>query len=214
MAKTSKRRGFKPRMPKDWVYNELSYMSSTSTLNSGASNGIAFLLASSQSAKRVQLFGSQSVLGVPSQIQSWASIPQGGTDRVYAVQGWAVITPNTWNIGDSFILSMRLLHGEQDDVGGGWLAPIGYSSWANSVGVITPAQFANGGYLKEKVFVQGNISGTAVTSSGLWSVPFLWTSKRGVRMGPNRGLFMYMETAVGSIALRMRCRFRTLMSAA
>jgi len=218
MAKRSRRpSSSSSRAPKDWVYNELSYTATsahTMAPGSGPGNPGIFPLTVSQNQRMIALAGTPGAVPLGATYQSWAAIAEGGHQRVYAVEGHIDMDPTTWNVGQSFRVGWRLLYEQINPTTGGFLLPTGYSMWLNSAAGGTVAQFANSGFLKEGYLSDANIAGTAVTSRGTWRLPIRWSSKRGVRLSDDRAILLWVESAAGSITLRLLPRMRALVASA
>lgn len=210
----------KRRVPKDWVYVDGSYSERTTTLNPGPAGVITFPLSLSQSARKMLSAGPVegglvAGLGTMPFLTSWAGVAEGGMQRIFAVDGCLMFRPNTWNIGNSLRLGWRLVVLDQDSFDlSGFTTPF-YSMFVNNINNgFNVATGANEGFLKEDFFEIANISGTAVTASGAWKLPIRWRSQRGIRLGDSRALYLYVESAAGSVVGTMLPRMRTLQSAA
>jgi len=221
MPRAAGRRGMKKRrVPKDWVYVDGSYAERTAVLNPGIAGVLTFPLSISQSARKLISAGPvegglAAGAGTMPFLTSWAAIPEGGMQRIFAVDGCIMYRPNAWNIGNSLRLGWRLVVLDQDSLDlSGYTTPF-YSMFVNNVANgFNVATGANEGFLKEDYFDIANISGTAVTSSGAWKIPIRWRSQRGIRLGDSRALYLYVESAGGSVIGQILSRVRTLQSAA
>lgn len=197
---------------KDWIYQEQSYSPGDVTLTAGPANSIAFPLTVAQNTRRYVYGGTPNILPAFTAYRSWASLPEGSKMRVYAVEGQVRITPSTWNIGDAFTLGWRLMHGPQEASTGDLLVDLAYSMFARVTAADEhPSMWANAGFLKEDRLHIGNISGTAVTTSGVWAVRVRWSSSRGITIGNDRCLALYMESTLGSVTLRCNPYLRALV---
>lgn len=216
MARSRRSRGRGMRSVKrklDWIYLENSYGSGDTTLAAGIAASIAFPLTVSQNTRRYVFGGTPNILPAFTAYRSWASIPEGSKMRVYAVDGEIRLTPSTWNVGDSFTMGWRLMHGPQEASTGDLLVDLAYSMFTRLAAADEhPSMWANAGFLKEKRFSIANVSGTAVTASGVWHLPIRWRSSRGVTIGNDRCLAVYLESTLGSIQLRASPWLRALVS--
>lgn len=208
------RSGFKVK--KDWVYNEETY-AAPFALGAGQANAQAWPLVYSQNARRVVVWGEQGV--EPdwldyAQYQSGSASPELSRQRVYAVQGIVHITPQTWALGSAFVLGMRLLHYDMVPSSGRMAAAPDYTMF-NPGGAppVTAAQFANEGYLKEWRMQEYVPAVAGIITRGRWTLPIFWQSRKGISLGNGRGLFMYFETADGSVQVNPVMYLRTLMKA-
>lgn len=207
-------RGRKPRVVKDWVYTGAAYSGLNWTLTAGIAGALAFPLTYSQNARKLAVHGPLNALPGVGNLESWAAIPEGGAQRIFAVDGGIYVDANTWNVGSSFKVGWRLKVFEQDPLDGTALTAPFYSMYTdNTPNGVTIATSANEGYLREKHWSVANVAGTVVTTTSSWYVPIRWRSQRGITLGNNTALFLYLESATGSITLRGHNRMRTLMRA-
>lgn len=204
------------RIRKDWVYTNEGYSSGGASLQNDPTSAIAVPLTVSQNARQIIAHGSPGVEPVwvdLTQYQSSAAVPETGNQVVYQVDGCVIITIQDWALGSFFRLGMRLLHQEQDPGSGDMLSHPGYSMWEG----ITPWDInmvANEGYLREwyKAEVWTGSAGGLIARTA-FVYPIRWRSRRGLRLAPNRALYLYMETAVNSRGLNVWPRLRTRMAA-
>lgn len=206
------------RTPKDWVYTDAGYAERTFQLNPGVAGILTFPLTISQNARKLisagPLQGGLSTgAGTMPFLTSWAGIPEGGMQRVFAVDGFVTVRANTWNAGNELGLMWRLVVADQDPLDLNAFTTPGYSMTADNIGIgESVATSANQGFLREQMFWRNNIAGTAVTASGSWVLPIRWRSQRGIRIRDGNALFCYFESWSGSVVTNIRTRMRCLMA--
>lgn len=212
----SARGGRSFRVAKDWTY-AFDVQGTTYTLEDGLAAAQAIPLTYSQNSLGVITLntpGTEPTWNDPSQFQSGAALPAASRQRVYAVEGWLRIAPTTWNAGSEFALGLRLTHWDQDPTSGNALPPgPAYSMWTNAGLPATVAQASNSGYLKEWRMAELVSATAGVVTRGQWAKHIFWQSRRGLPLGNARALYMYMETAAGSVDLRVSYFLRCLMKA-
>jgi len=207
-------RGASKRVPKDYVYNTETY-AVTYALEATPEFAQALPLTYAQNTVRQITQGLPGVepnwIGV-FEVQSGAATPTLSKQRVYGVQGWMRVSPTTWNVGSEYNLIFRLLHGEQDTENAALIIGTGYSGIINTLDM-DAAQCANAGFLKEWRMAELVTNTVGVVTRGQWMVPINWRSRKGIQLGNDRALFMYMESGAGSVDLRITPYLRTLMKA-
>lgn len=204
------------RVKKDWIYNAQSYSTEVYSLAAGLGSAIALPLTVSQNARRAILYGSPGVEPTWTdayQVQAGAALPEGGRQRVYGVDFWCSATPTDLAAGSIFGLGIRLVHFEQDNPTGAALIPVEYSMWEDGAGSV-PTQWANSGFLKEmRDFQLFSTAIAGLVNRSAFTYRMRWRSRRGLTLGNERGLYIYMETVPGSRSLLIRPFARTLMAA-
>lgn len=209
MARSRRRaRGsMRPRL--DWVYNEQAYNNLETTVTPGIANAIAFPLTVSQSARRLVTWGVDTALpGIPD-YQSWAAIPEGGGQKVFAAECKLIVRPSVWAIGNDIRLGMRIIILTMDPTDGSPFVDPGYTMWATGA-TTTVAQWANYGFLRESHFTQSFDS-----NNRSWNLRLNWRSKQGRKMRPNEALYLYLEvpsTPVASVNAIVIPRCRALQA--
>lgn len=204
------------RIRKDWVYTTEGYSSGSVSLQNDPTGAVAVPLTISQNARYIISHGTPGTEPIwtdLTQYQSSAAVPETGHQVIYAVDGYVIVTVQDWALATFFRLGMRLLHEEQDPSSGDLVTTGTYSMWEG----ITPEDvnmIANRGYLKEWYKAErweGGLSGLVTRTSFVY--PIRWRSRRGIRLMPNRALFLYMETSQNSRGLDVWTRLRTRMAA-
>jgi len=210
-ASGGRRRAF--RMPKDWVYSTEAY-SPAYTLTAGFATAQAIPLVYSQNTTRYIMWGTaaEPAWGNRLQLQSGAAFPDHSKQKVYAADCWLEIAPVTFTAGQEFAFGARLLHNDMDVNTAQMVVQTGYSMWSNTAD-LDAAQAANAGYLKEMRMSELVPSVAGLVNRGRWMKRFFWSSQRGITLGNDRGLFLFMESLTGSVVLRVRLYCRTLMAA-
>lgn len=208
---SGKRSGGRKRGPaKDWIYTDPGYGAGVVTLNTGFAGALAQPLSYSQNSRKLAVFGQLGVIPPAQNWQSWAAIPEGGNNRLYAAECWIGLAPTAWAVGNSILFGARLVVWDQSPDDGAALAPeLDYSMFSQSpVNGQSPATSANLGFLRQTHFMVSNIAGTAVTATGAWNLRLSWRSQKGIQVGPGKALFLWMELATGSVQARpwLRCR--------
>lgn len=202
----------RPRPKTDWTYTDDAYSPNTSiSIVAGIAGLVGIPLSYSDNAIRVGIFGQA---GVAPPIAAWRGgyvVPEGGRNRCHAVEGWLYFIPDTWAVGQNFLMGARLLHLPMDPTTGQALVTTQYSLHSATTGH-TPAEHANSGFLKEWLIQDANIAGTAVTARGAWLLRIQWRSAKGITFSNDRALIMAIESRVGSIGMRVIPRLRSLWS--
>lgn len=202
------------RVTKDWVYTDAAYSSNSWTLNAGLAGALAFPVTISQNSRKLIQAGPLQANPLAAEIMSWAGIPEGGAQRIYAVDGSILVSAATWNVGSALQFGWRLKVFEQDPLDNTALTAPFYSMFVDNLPAgVDVATSANEGYLKEHYVNISNIAGTVVTTTSAWVFPIRWRSQKGITIGNNRALFLYLEAAGGSITVRGINRVRALMRA-
>lgn len=214
MARSRRSRN-KFREKKDWVYNRGAYPVDPVFLQSGSVNALALPLTVSQNARREILFGSPSTEPVWTdyyQTQSGAALPADSKLRVYAMEATLMVVPNDLAASTFFRLGTRLLHGVMDNQSGELSAEGGYSMWEDTAATGTIAEWANAGFLRE--WYEQEIFSTAfgglIARAG-FRYRYFWRSTKGITLGNDRALYLYMETDINSRALSVFPRCRALV---
>jgi len=218
VARSQKRSGRSGRRstPKDWVYQQQAYGVDTIFLGPGSVNAIALPLTVSQNARRHITSGSISTEpNWASQfvVQSGAAMPEGSKQRVFAVDGWVAIVPQDLAAGTAFTFGMRLLHQDQYPVDGEMITDAGYSMFEDTTPNVI-AQYANAGFLRE--WWRHEVFSTAIAglvNKASFNMRVQWRSRRGLTLGNDRALYLYMESHPGSRELTIWTRMRCLMGA-
>jgi len=211
----SARRSRAPRVKRDWVYTQQGYAVDPFFLASSSANSLAIPLTISQNARREIAFGAPGIEPTwadVAQVQSGAAFPEGANQRIYAVDGCIMVTVNDWALATFFRLGMRLMHGVMGNFDGQLSVEAGYSMWEQT----TPEdlnQWANAGYLREwyKAETWQGAAGGLVSRTA-YVYPVRWRSQKGVRLGNDRALFLYLETDINSRELSVFSRLRTQVS--
>jgi len=214
---SSRSRSSGPRVRKDWVYTDGAYGGPTElwTLNAGLAGALAFPLTLSQNSRKLDQAGPLGAAAPAAERVSWAGIPEGGQQRVYAVDGQVLISAGTWNVGSALQLGWRLKVFEQDPFDNTALTAPFYSMFVDNLPAgVSVATTANEGFLREGFMNLANIAGTVVTTTSAWVLRIRWRSKTGIRLANNNALFLYLESAAGSITVRGNNRMRVLMASA
>jgi len=202
------------REKKDWVYNRSAYAVDPLFLQSGSVNALALPLTISQNARREIVFGAPGVepnWGDIFQVQSGAAMPTESKQRVYTVEATVMVVPQDLATSTFFRLGVRLLHGVQDNLSGELSAEAGYSMWEDTTATGTIAEWANAGFLRE--WYEQEVFSTAI--AGLvaragFRYRYRWQSRRGITLGNDRALYLYLETDINSRDLSIFPRVRTL----
>jgi len=202
------------RVAKDWVYSTESY-SSTYTLVGGPTNAQAIPLVYSQNTTRHQMYGnaSEPTWGNRLQLQSGAAFPDHSKQRIYAIDGWMRMAPGEdWTPGAEFEVCVRYMHGEMDTSDALLSIQTGYSAISDTAD-LDAAQSANAGFLKEFRYAERVPTVAGIIARGQYMVRQPWRSMRGIQLGNDRGLFVYIEMSQGSIPMAFTLYHRTLMRA-
>lgn len=205
MARSRRAPVKRARVRKDWVMNPFTYVSSNITLPSGVVGSTSQPLTFSQQAQRQIAFGADNALAPIANIFSSAAFPERGGQQVFMVKGEIHVEPSAWAAGNFVRFGWRLYVSEQDMQTGGAVNAVNYSMFQDG-GTTDAYQWANDGFLAERRlyrdFGDGDVG---------WQVPVFWSSRRGIRIGPNRALFIHLEGSADSVSLRVRPYLRTLM---
>jgi len=173
----------------DWVYNEMAYNSAETTVGPGAGNAVGLPLTVSQSARRIATWGLETAVPAVGDYQSWAAIPEGGEQRVHAVEAHLMVRPSIWAAGNVVRIGFRLMLARMDATDGSMLLDPLYRFWQQAAGdTMHVAQFANAGFMREHVLYEvfgDNAQG--------WHVRMKWRSRRGLRIMDDYAVFVYME---------------------
>jgi len=203
------------REKKDWVYNRSAYAVDPLFLQSGSVNALALPLTISQNARREIVFGSPGIEPTWAdifQVQSGAAMPTESKQRIYAMEATLMVVPNDLAASTFFRMGTRLLHGVMDNQSGELSAEGGYSMWEDTAATGTIAEWANAGFLRE--WYEQEVFSTAfaglIARAG-FRYRYRWQSRRGITLGNDRALYLYMETDINSRALSVFSRVRTLM---
>lgn len=171
------------------MYNELAYHSSEVNVSPGAGNAVAIPLTVSQSARRLATWGLDTIVPSALDYQSWAAIPEGGGQRVHAVEAHLMIRPSVWAAGNVVRIGFRILLARMDATDGSALMDPLYRMWQAAAGdTMHVAQFANAGFMREHILYEvfgDNAQG--------WHVRMKWRSKRGLRIMNDYAVYVYME---------------------
>lgn len=211
----SRRRMVRPRVKRDWVYTNQGYSIDPGYVEYGSVNALAIPLTYSQNARRQIAFGQVGIEPTWAdydQVQSGAAFPEGAGQRIYAVDGYIIVRPNDWALATFFRLGMRLMHGVMSNFDGLLSVEAGYSMWEGTTPE-TINQWANAGFLREwykSEEWQGQAGGLVSRNSFVY--PVRWRSRRGVRLGNDRAMWLYLESDFNSRALSVWPRLRTLVS--
>lgn len=198
------------------MYTNQGYGIDPFLLQSDSSNAIAIPLTISTNARREIAFGAPGIEPTWTnydQVQSGAAFPDAAKQRIYAVDGYVMITVNDWALATFFRLGMRLLHGVMTNFDGQLSIEAGYSMWEGTTPE-TINQWANAGFLREWYKAeawQGAVGG--LVSRTAYVYPIRWRSRKGISIGDDRALFLYFETDINSRDLAVFPRLRTLMGA-
>lgn len=212
----SRRSAPRVRIKKDWVYTNEGYSSGGASLQNDPSSAIAIPLTVSQNARQIIAHGTpgnEPIWADLTQYQSSAAVPETGNQVVYAVDGYVICQAQDWALATFFRLGMRLMHGEQDPGSGDLVTTAAFSMWEG----ISPWDInmvANIGFLREWYKAetwQGAVGGLVTRTAYVY--PIRWRSRRGLRLAPDRALYLYMETATNSRGLDVWPRLRTRMGA-
>jgi len=203
------------RVTKDWVYTRHGYLIDPYLLQSNSTNALAIPLTVSQNARRVITWGAPGIEPTwadADQVQSGAALPEGAQMRLYGVDGYIIMQPNDWAISTFFRVGVRLLHGVQSNFDGQLSIEAGYSMWEQT----TPddiQQWANAGFLREwykaEQWSGAGTTGFAIRTQFVY--PIRWRSNRGVKVGNDRALYLYMESDQNSREMIVWTRLRTLV---
>jgi len=194
----------------DWIYTRFAYTTNSTTMTPGVAGALAVPLSYAQNTRRLAPFGPTGVAPAAGVWVGWEAIPEGSKQQCFEVDGELMLIPNTWNVGNSFLMGWRLMYGEQQSsTADQFLDPEYHMFDAAAAPNTSAAQWANAGYMKEGYFNISNIAGTAITSSGAWKVPIKWKSRRGVTLNNAFSVFLYLESAIGSINMRIIPRLRS-----
>jgi len=203
------------RVKKDWVYTHQAYPVDNLSLAPSSVGAMAIPLTISQNARRELAFGSPGIEPVwadQNQVQSGAAFPEGGGLRVYAAECTLIVLPQDWALSTFFRLGIRLMHQVMTNFDGEMSIEAGYSMWEAT----TPEsvnQWANAGFLREwykAEFWTGSAGGLITRTHFVYNLR--WRSQRGVRLGNDRALYLYLETDFNSRELSIWPRCRALVS--
>ncbi len=205
MARSRRPAMKRKRVPKDWVTNPLTYVSANVSLASGIAGVAVQPLTFSQNAQRQVAFGSTSVAPALGEWMHGAAFPERGNQQVFAVSGVIQVEPSSWALGNFIRFGWRLAVFDMDPVTAGAGLNTGYSMFAASAGTLA-YQHANTGFLAEGRIYQGFGDGDLGRQCVV-----RWSSSRGIRIGADRALYLFMEADSSSVSLRVRPFVRTLM---
>jgi len=207
------RRTAQRRTPKDWVYHPQGYSGIANALSNGVLNPTAVPLTISQNSRKVIVGGAAGAdpgPGVDS-LPRWSAIPEGSKTRVYAVQGTVLFSISDLAVGSFYQLGCRLVHAEQDPDTQQMLAPAGYSMMVGTV-EMTLGDSANIGFLWERRRNDLTSSVAGVVSRAMFRIDIAWYSKRGLTLGNDRAIYLWLETIAGSNDMTFRSYVRVLMA--
>lgn len=216
MARSNRRRSSSGvRAKKDWVYTRAGYPVDPIFLQSGSANTFALPLTISQNARREIVFGTPGVEPMwvdYYQVQSGAAMPEGSKLKVYAVEATLMVVPNDLAASTFFRLGTRLMHGVMDNASGELSIEGGYSMWEDTAATGTIAEWANAGFLREwyeqEIF---STSFAGLIARAGFRYRYTWRSQRGITLGNDRAMYLYMETDINSRALSVFPRCRALV---
>jgi len=211
VARASKSRARAQRTPKDWTY--LEYGTGPYALSNGVLNPTAIPLTFSQNARKVAV-GGDATGGIPGagQWHRWSTIPEGSRQRIYQVRGTILFSISDLAVGSFYQLGCRLVHAEQDPDTLQMLAAGGYSMMVNT-NAMTCGDSANIGFLWERRRNDLTSSVAGVVSRAMFRVDVFWSSRRGLTLGNERALYMWIESIAGSNDMTFRPYLATLQAA-
>jgi len=219
VARSNRRRGASRsrQSRKDWVYLQQSYGVDSVFLAPGSVGAVALPLTISQNARRHITFGTISTEPVWAdqfQVQSGASMPEGSKQRVYAVEADLMVIPNDLTAGSFFRFGWRLLHGEMYNLTGELNIDAGYSMFEDTSANSTVAMYANAGFLKENRDAQYFSTAVAgLVNRAAFNYSIRWSNPRGITLGNDRAMFLWLETSAVSRELSVFAFCRTLCEA-
>jgi len=196
------------RTPKDWTY--LEYGTGPYALSNGVLNPTAIPLTLSQNTRKF-VYGGDAV-SAPTTTGRWSQIPEGSRQRVYQVRGTMLFSISDLAVGSFYQLGCRLVHAEQDPNTLQMLAPGGYSMMV-STNDMTCGDSANIGFLWERRRNDLTSAVAGVVSRAMFRVDVFWQSRRGLTLGNDRALYMWVESIAGGNDMTLRPYLATLMAA-
>lgn len=196
------------------MYHPQAYSGIVLALSNGVLNPIAIPLTFSQNTRKLGVGGAPGILpaaGVDT-TPRWSAIPEGSRQRVYAVQGTLLFSISDLGVGSFYQLGVRLAHFEQDPDTQQALAPAGYGMMVGTA-EMTAGDCANIGFLKEwrRNDLTSNV--TYVVSRAMFRIDIFWRSRRGITLGNDRALYLWLESIAGSNDMTVRSYVRVLMGA-
>jgi len=190
------------RTPKDWTY--LEYGTGPYALSNGVLNPTALPLTFSQNARKLAVGGDATgTIPGAGQWHRWSTIPEGSLQRMYAVRGTLLFSISDLAVGSFYQLGVRLVHAEQDPTTLQMLAPGGYSMMVNT-NDMTCGDSANIGFLWERRRNDLTSSVAGVVSRAMFRIDVNWQSRKGLTIGNDRALFMWIESIAGSNDMTVR----------
>jgi len=199
------------RTPKDWTY--LEYGTGPYALSNGVLNPTAIPLTFSQNARKLAVGGDATgTIPAAGQWHRWSTIPEASHQRIYQVRGTMLFSISDLGVGSFYQLGCRLVHAEQDPDTLQMLAPGGYSMMVSTV-AMTCGDSANIGFLWERRRNDLTSNVTYVVSRAMFRVDVFWSSRRGLSLGNDRALYMWLETIAGSNDMTVRPYLATLQAA-
>ena len=188
------------------MYNPQTYVTGNISVPSGVAAAVAQPLTYSQNSQR-QMHHQPSAAYTTSDFMVGSAFPERGHQTVYAVEGIIQVEPSAWALGNFIRFGWRLAIMDMDPVDTSALIVPEYSMYTSGTNV-TIAQSANTGFLAE-----GRLFRIAGDGERGHQMMVRWSSSKGIRLGNDRALYLYMEGATDSVSLRVRPYVRTLMRA-
>jgi len=217
MAKSRRRMRTAPRRGRaDWVYRPSvydeagiiqedlgTYEPASATLTPGPTTAFGKVLYDSHN--RLTYVADVAGVGLP---YTRAGRAEGRNPLILRVQGVLHIQPTTWAVGNSYDICYRIMANEQSAVDGFMSLDTAYSAF-DVIGppMNSPAVFANSKFLIHEKRVFHAFSGGNDTERK--TIRFDVRMRRS--LSPNFALFLYMESATGSVNVRHRRWLRTLV---
>jgi len=202
------------RTPKDWTYNTFAYDGTAFALSNGVLNPVALPLTIAQNTRKVPIGAAPGVIpgAGTANWQRGSAVPEGSRQRVYAVQGTLLFSISDLAVGSFYQLGVRLVHFEQDADTIQALAPAGYSMMVGTAELMC-GDSANIGFLWERRRNDLTSSVAGVVSRAMFRMDISWRSRRGITLGNERALYLWLETIAGSNDMTVRPYVRVLMGA-